>query len=506
MMTWRFRSFCAAALLAGAALAPAAAAQEKCPVLAGPDWSAETLSADPAKLLAISDVYHARMVYEPFVAADSAMQPVPWLAESWESDAEGKVWTFRVRQGVTFHDGSPLTAEDVVYSFKRLLDPAVASPAAGELGDINPNAFEALDAHTVKVTLDKAIVELPSVLATKHGMVVKNGRSTEDISRRPIGTGPFKVDEIKIGSMKTTFTRHDGYWREGLPKSSCLTVTVITEPLNRVAALGSGQADIIMVVDPSTIGVLKSNPDVTLTQAPGGSAVTMSMFIDVPPFNDNRVRQAMKLVIDRQAIVDTALLGFGIPGNDNPILPNSPDAYRSDVLQPDVEKAKQLLAEAGHPDGISVDLHAADLMPGTMAMVQAYQQMASEAGIKVNVINAPAAEYWDTIWLKMPFAVSNWGMRTTPTALSVAYRKSAKWNETHFYRDDYEALLDKAATTVDPAERRKLYQEAQRIIAEEGGVIIPMFASIVAATRKGCSGFTPPSDHNRPDFSEVACQ
>src|SRR3712207_9533575 len=106
------------------------------------------------------------------------------------------------------------------------------------------------------------------------------------------------------------------------------------------------------------------------------------MFMDVPPFDDNRVRQAMKLVVDRQALVDTALLGFGIPGNDNPILPTSPDAYRTDIVKRDVAKAKQLLAEAGHPDGITVDLHAADLMPGTMAMVQAYQQKIGRASCR----------------------------------------------------------------------------------------------------------------------------
>ena len=181
----------------------------------------------------------------------------------------------------------------------------------------------------------------------------------------------------------------------------------------------------MLVVDPATIATLKARSRASpLTKAPGGTAVTMGMFIDMPPFDNPKVREAMKLVIDRQAMVDTALLGFGIPGNDNPILPTSPDAYRTDIMQRDVAKAKQLLAEAGHPDGISVDLHAADLMPGTMAMVQAYQQMASEAGIKVNIINEPAGEYWDTIWLKQPFAVSNWGMRTTPAALSVAYRKN----------------------------------------------------------------------------------
>ncbi len=493
-----------ALLLGSIAFAPAAGAA-KCPVLIGPDWSGETLSPDPARLLSISDVYHARMLYEPFVAGDSALQPIPWLAESWESNDKATEWTFHIRQGVKFHDGSPLTADDVVYTFRRLLDPKTASPAASELGALKPEAFQALDPATVKVTLDTAIAELPSILATKHGMVVKNGASSDDIRFHPNGTGPFTLKELKLGELKTTFTRNDSYWQKGLPKSECLTVTAIVEPISRVAALQSGEADIVLVVDPATIGTLQSHPDITLTKAPGGTAVTMGMFMDVKPFDDIRVRQAMKLVIDRKAMVDTALLGFGIPGNDNPILPTSPDAYRTDVMQPDVAKAKQLLAEAGHPDGISVDLHAADLMPGTMAMVQAYQQMASEAGIKVNIINESAGEYWDNIWLKQAFAVSNWGMRTTPAALSVAYRKKTPWNETHFYLDKYDALLDQAATTLDPAARRKLYQEAQRLIAEEGGVIIPMFANIVAATRKGCSGYTPASDHNRPDFTQIAC-
>ncbi len=237
---------------------------------------------------------------------------------------------------------------------------------------------------------------LPSILATKHGMVVKNGASENDIRFHPNGTGPFTLKELKLGLLKTTFTRNADYWRKGLPKSECLTVTAITEPISRVAALQSGEADIVLVVDPATIATLKADPNITLTKAPGGTAVTMGMFIDTQPFDNPKVRQAMKLVIDRQAMVDTALLGFGVPGNDNPILPSSPDAYRTDTIPRDVAKAKQRNSSrrSGAPDGISVDLHAADLMPGTMAMVQAYQQMASEAGIKVNIINESPGEYW----------------------------------------------------------------------------------------------------------------
>jgi peptide/nickel transport system substrate-binding protein len=493
------------ALFAGFAAAPASA-EDKCARVITTDWNPELLNADPARLVTLSDVYHARMIFEPFIDADDAMQPVPVLAESWEVNADGTEWTFRVRQGVTFHDGSPLTAEDVVYSFQRILDPATASPAVAEIAGVKPENFHAVDRQTVKVIFDTPMVELPALLSSKHGMIVKQGATSDDIHFHPVGTGPFTVPEIKAGQIRTMFTRNANYWREGLPKSACIELRSVSEPTTRAITVLSGEADVVTVIDPSTVTTLKDNPNVTLTKAAGGSALTMSMFMDVPPFDDIRVRQAMKLVVDRQAMVDSALLGFGIPGNDNPILPSSPDAYRSDIIQRDVAKAKQLLAEAGYPDGISVDLHTTELYPGAMQMVQAYQEMAAEAGIKVNLLVGPAGEYWDVIWLKKPFAISTWGMRPTPIALAVAYRKDAAWNETHFFREDYDALLDKAAQTLDADARRKLYQEAQRMIAEEGGVIIPIFSSTIAATRKGCSGYTPAADHNRPNLLNIACE
>jgi peptide/nickel transport system substrate-binding protein len=210
--------------------------------------------------------------------------------------------------------------------------------------------------------------------------------------------------------------------------------------------------------------------------------------------------------VDRQKMVDAALLGNGAPGNDNPVAPTSPDAYRSDIIARDVEKAKQLLVEAGYPDGLSVDLYTSDSISTMVPIAQLYQQMAADAGIKVNLIMSPADSYWNEIWLKRPFITSNWGGRPTAEGLSIAYLSKAQFPETHWYRADYDELITKANATVDAEARRKLFQEAQRLLSEEGGVIVPAFASVVAAMRQGCSGYEPNNNVNNNDFSAFVCE
>lgn len=491
-------------VLWGGGSAPLSAGE--CARVVGAEWNPETISTDPAYFAHVPDIQLVRMIYDPFIDLDSKLQPIPVLAQSWESTADGTQWLFRLRDGVTFHDGSSLTADDVVYTYRRLLDPETKSPALAELQAFDPENFQAVDAKTVKVTLASPQFELPTVLATMFALVVKNQASPSQVLQHPNGTGPFMLPDFAPGAAKYVLARNPKYWREGLPRAECIELSAITDAVSRVAALLSGAADVATTVDPATAATTKDNPALTLVPAPSGTALTMGMFIDTPPFNDPRVRQALKLVIDRKAMVSTALLGFGFAGNDNPVPPSSPDAYRSDVIPRDIAKVKQLLADAGYPDGIAVDLNIADTYPGTLGMAQTYREMAAEAGIKINLLVSPASEYWDAIWLKKPFTVSNWGARPTSTALAVAYRRSAKWNETHWLRDDYDALLDKAAATADPAERRKLYQNAQRMLAEEGGVIIPIFSTVMAVLRSSCAGYQPPADHNRPVFVNVVCK
>jgi peptide/nickel transport system substrate-binding protein len=212
--------------------------------------------------------------------------------------------------------------------------------------------------------------------------------------------------------------------------------------------------------------------------------------------------------VDRDAILQTALLGFGEAGNDNPIPPSWPDAYRSDIIKRDVAKAKALLAESGHGDGLEVELvtGASDLFPGMLAMVQAYKEMAAEAGITVNVVTMPADSFWENAYLKVPFVTSYWHLRPAAWALPVGYRSDAKYNETHWNRKSFDELIDRASATLDDEQRRALYKDAQRILADEGGVIVPVITRAVAAVRKGCAGYTPQVDLNRVDLSEVSCQ
>ena len=482
------------------------AANSECVRVVGPEWAARH-TIDPARVNAPGDAMYSWALYEPLAWVDNSFQLTPHLAESWESNEAGTVWTYHLRKGVKFHDGSDFDADDVVYTYRRLIDPEAASPAAAEFSYLSPEMILAVDKHTVRFSLDAPRVELPLLLSSKFALMVPSGATNEQMATVANGTGPFMLDAFKSDAPRATLRANPNYWRAGLPKAKCIELSGIIEPVSRTAAISSGQVDIVLVADPAMLLTLKDDPNVEIIQEPGSEFFVMTMWVDTPPFDDVRVRQALKLVIDREAMVQTALLGYGTPANDNPIIPNSPDAYRSDMIPQDIAKAKQLLAEAGYADGLTVDLNtgAADFLPGNLVMVQAYKEMAAKAGIDVNIVTSPNDSYWDDIWLQRPFVVSYWSPRPPGAAFAIGYRTDAKYNETHWFRSDFDALLDRAGSTVDAGERRKLYQDAQRILAEEGGVIVPMFTSRIAAIRKGCSGHHVHIDINRLQYADMSC-
>lgn len=497
----------AVALVAAATLSlPAfAAAGDECVKVLGYEWSGEKQSMDPADMHSGDDAYHTFAVYNRLLDVDDNFKTIPELATEWSVSPDGRTWTFKLREGVKFHSGKDFTSADVVYTFKRFFDESLGSGAKAVLEFLDPEGIKAVDKYTVSFTTKDPVVELPVLISNKFTNIVPDGAKHEDLRLKADGTGPFMQEQFVPNEPVRILRKNPNYWDAGKPKAECIRVTVAQEPVAAVTAIKAGQVDLVLNVDPTGIPTLKDDPNVELLETGASNSMTISMFVDAPPFDNAKVREALKKVVDRQAMIDTVLLGFGEPGADNPVPLTSPASYTREAPKQDIEGAKKLLAEAGHPNGLKLDFYTAEGVPGMVRMAQVFAEMAKPAGFEINVIVTPAESYWDDVWLKKPFLTSAWSMRPPGEGLAVAYTQSAKWKETHWERPDYDALLLKANTTVDEAERLKLHQQVGKMLAEEGGVIIPMFVHQVLALRKGCSGYTPRAQNFNLNFEDLSC-
>jgi peptide/nickel transport system substrate-binding protein len=461
---------------------------------------------DPAFNNTDDDAYHQFAVYNRLMTFDRNMQLQPELAESWSASPDGKTWTFNLRKGVKFHDGKDFTAKDVVYTFQRIIDPATGSPGASTLSFLKPDAIKAVDDHTVTFTTDTPIAILPELITVKYTQIVPDGVKKEDLKLHGNGTGPFMQQTFTPTETKRVLVANPNYWKPGLPKAKCLEISVMTEEVSRTAALQSGAVDLILVTSAASVPQLKADPNIKLLVSPSGTYYDFVLWGDQKPFDDIRVRQAMKAVVDRQAMVDTVLLGFGEAGNDNPVPPSWPAAYTHEPAKRDVEKAKQLLADAGYKNGIDVDLYTGEGSPGLVKMAEAYQQMAADAGIRINLIQNPADSYWDTIWNKKPFFQAAWSARSPAQSLAYTFASDSSNNESRWKRPEYDAILKQAREELDEKKRAELYNKAQAMLTAEGSVIIPFFIKTVAAERATCDGYQPHMQSNNLNYEELTCQ
>ena len=502
--------------LSGAALAalgtvisaPAgfAAAGDECVKVLGYEWSGEKQSMDPADMHSGDDAYHTFAVYNRLVDIDDNFNVLPELATEWSVSPDGLTWTFKLRSGVKFHSGKDFSSADVVYSFKRLLDEKTGSGARAVLEFLDSNNIKAVDPTTVTFTTKKPVVELPVLITNKFTNIVPDGARQQDLRKKGDGTGPFMQEQFTPNAPVRILRKNPNYWNAGQPKADCIRITVAQEPVAAVAAIKAGQVDLMLNVDPSVIGSLKDDPSVQLLETAASNSMTVSMWVDTKPFDDVKVREALKLVVDRQAMVDTVLLGFGEAAADNPVPVGNPASYTKEAPKQDIEKAKALLAEAGYKDGLKFDLYTAEGVPGMVRMAQVYAEMAKAAGIDINVVVTPAESFWDDVWLKKSIVTSAWSMRPPGEGLAVAYTQSAKWKETHWERPDYDAMLLKANTTGDADERRKVFQQTGELLAKEGGLILPMFVHQVLALRKGCEGYVPLAQNFNLNFENLSCK
>jgi peptide/nickel transport system substrate-binding protein len=427
-------------------------------------------SIDPLSQYRYTDVIVR--LYNRLVRADAQGLPAPELATEWNTNDDATEWTFVIREGVQFHDGKTLTATDVAYSFNRVVDPTVDTPVRAVLGIID--RVEAVDDRTARFILSAPHADFPLLLTDYRALVIADG-SAETIERTGNGTGPFRLETLDLEGT-TVLTAFDSYW-EGVPKHGAVELFPIPDATATLQAMLAGQIDIYS----GTVAEIPLFPEdqFYIQYLFSGGWEGMVMRTDTPPFDDLRVRRALRLVADRQAMIDLALgANGGSIACDSPVWPGDPYYLEMSCPQ-DIDLARQLLAEAGYADGITIDLYLSDLSQTWTTLAEVYQQQAAEAGITVNLNMTAADGYWSDVWMIEPFTFTSWGQRPADQILNEGWRSGADWNETYWNRPDFDSLLDRARSALDFTERTELYAEAQEMLWLEGGALIPYFTNTV---------------------------
>ena len=400
----------------------------------------------------------------------------PDIAESWEASDDATEWRFRLARGAEFHDGKPFTAEDAAASLNHHRGEESKSAAKALFEDVEE--IRAEDPHTLYIRLSAGNADLPYLLTDYHLVMLPSDGAGGVDWRSGVGTGPYKLVEHEPG-VATEMARHpnwhgEGAWFDGV------RMIALNDVQARQSALLTGEVDAITEPDPKTIDLMARNPGVKITEVPSGAHVTLPMFSDTPPFDDVNVRNALKLAIDRQAVVETILFGHGTIGNDQPIAPIMP--FHADLPQReyDPEQARALLKKAGM-EGLQVSLSTADqAFPGAVDLATLYAEHAKAAGIDIRVVREPNDGYWSDVWLKKPFVVVQWGQRPTPDVIfSLAYKAGAPWNESHWENARFNELLSTGKAELDPARRQAIYAEMQELVRDDGGTVIPFFVNRV---------------------------
>jgi peptide/nickel transport system substrate-binding protein len=443
---------------------------------------------DPAKTTIGDEYVYVHLVFNGLSRIDPDMTVKPDLAESWSASEDLKTWTFKLRQGVKFHHGRVMDAEDVVATMKRILDPATGSRARTSLSMVSDVSM--VDPMTVKFDLNIPYAGFADIFADRQLRIVPKDKLAE-LSTQPIGTGPFMFKSWSPGD-RLELTKNPDYFEKGLPKLDGVTLRIVPESAARMAALESGAIDIVWSMPYEAVDKLKTSAS---ARADSVSTPTWDGVIlnnDRPPFNDARVRKALALTIDKSAIVELALFGQGDP-TFSPIPPSHP--YFNKALKagaPDIAQAKKLLAEAGFPNGFDVPMQVPQEREQRVRVGVAVRDMARAAGIRINVERVPFASYSANVAGKAQMYVDGYFARPTiDTAIYPFYHSSGSWNkQLWIYKDArVDQLLDDARKTNDEAARKKIFEKFQEIAEETVPGIIAYSAAHVNGVSKKIEGF-----------------
>jgi peptide/nickel transport system substrate-binding protein len=420
--------------------------------------------------------------------------PQPELATSWTPSADTKTWTFKLRQGVKFHDGSDFKADDVVATYRRLADKTTGSTAASALTFLPPDGIEKVDDQTVIFHLSRAQADFPYYTYIYQAGILPATWSG-DWASTPIGTGPFKMTSYTPG-QGSSYIRNENYWENGLPYLDGIEIKIWQDPSGELTALQSGASDLMALTPYDALDDIRKNPNLQVTTSRSASYDAMHMRVDTAPFDNVKVRQALALALNRQDVLVTVLgPDGGELANDQPVAPILRDHVDIGMKTQDLTTARRLLAEAGHPNGFEFDLPTHSGAEWLKNFALTLQQAFAPIGVKANLVVETSQVYYNH-WTTVTTGVTEWASRSTASEiLNAAYRTGVNWNSAHWSNPTFDKALDDLDATVDPARRKELMQTMEKALSDEIPALITYHRGSPRGFSKRVQGM--PNDPNR---------
>ena len=442
---------------------------------------------EPHQLNDDAGIGTVHQVCEMLVDTDFDGNLQPRLATSWTPSESGQSWTIALRENVTFHDGQPMTADDVVATFQRLVDPDSGSSAVATFDFLSGEGVRKVDDFTVAFDLSRAVVDFPAYL-NSYQAVILPASWPGNFAQNPIGTGAFRLVEI-VPQQRVRYERNADYWLEETPYLDSVEAITLS-PDNAVTALLGNSVD--MIGNPAALPLVRDNPDIkSLTIGTSGHDGVF-MRVDQEPFVDKRVRQAMALCMNRPDLIASVWQGLGEVGNDNVFAPVFPLSTAIEQRVQNYDEARALLSAAGHPNGFSATLTTSSDTAPLPVMAAVVQQMLEPVGIEIEINAEPSSIYFNTDWLEAPLTLTNWGGRATPSQyLSTAYVTDSVWNASHWSNPTFDGLVGQLDAELDFDKRKELARQIATIMTDEVPSIIPFFINGVTFVRSTVQGYVP---------------
>ncbi len=440
--------------------------------------------AHPSNLSWITPTNQLRCVAEYLTYTDPQNVTHPYLLENWEVSDDIKTWTLNLRKGIKFNNGDDFTADDVLFTFKQWFDKDVGSSMLGLLGPyLDLSGIERVNDHQIKLNLKVPEIGVPEHLFHYPALIFNHKTFEGDFIKAPHGTGPYTLESYVEGERCVVKRRND-YWNKGadgelLPYLDGVEfIDMGGEMAPMITAIREGEIDMIDFGDlgaTEAYQALKDDASVSIYPIATNQTRILRMRVDLKPWSDNRVRQALKLCQHREKILELCFFGQGLIGQDIHVSPKHPEYAEIQTPEYNPEKAKQLLKEAGYPDGLTVNLAVGNGWKEIVRYAEILKQDAAPAGFNINIQSMPNNQYWEK-WTEVDLGVTVWSHRPLGTmVLNLAYTaddagKPVPWNESRWVDEEFSALLLKANGTIDVEKRREIFAQLEKIQQDRGSI------------------------------------